>query len=309
MPVDAITAILDAFRSYPLVALGEGPHNNFQGHLFRLSLIRDARFAATVNDIVVEFGSARYQELMDRFVRGEDVPNASLRQVWQNTTVATTVWESPIYEEFFMTVRAINASLPEARRLRVLLGDAPIDWDAVRTADDLRKWGMDKDPHATELIRREVLAKQRRALIIYGDGHFQGRSERPPRSLVARLDADGTKTFLISSSFADLATLQRDVASWPVPSLAMIRGTPIGVKEYEFFYGASPPGDYWRSQRLEDQFDAILYLGPPSSMTMAPFPIALCSDAVYVKMRLERMSLVRSTPVERLRECPAPVPR
>src|ERR1700741_2928172 len=66
----AIAAIIEAFQSHPMVALGEGPHGNEQGHAFRLALLRDPRFAATVNDIVVEFGSGRYQGLMDRFVNG-----------------------------------------------------------------------------------------------------------------------------------------------------------------------------------------------------------------------------------------------
>jgi hypothetical protein len=58
-----------------VVALVEGAHANEQGHAFRLSLIRDPRFRETVDDIVVEFGNARYQNLMDRFIRGEDVPD------------------------------------------------------------------------------------------------------------------------------------------------------------------------------------------------------------------------------------------
>src|SRR5437762_876195 len=51
----ATTAILDAFRSYSIVALSEGTHGNEQGHGFRLALVRDPRFARVVNDIVVEF--------------------------------------------------------------------------------------------------------------------------------------------------------------------------------------------------------------------------------------------------------------
>jgi hypothetical protein len=65
---------MDAFRSYRVVALGEGSHHNIQGHLFRLSLLRDRRFAQKVNDIVVECGNALYQGTIDRFVRGEEVP-------------------------------------------------------------------------------------------------------------------------------------------------------------------------------------------------------------------------------------------
>jgi hypothetical protein len=98
-----------------------------------MSLIRDPRFTATVNDIVVEWGNARYQDRLDRFVRGENIPDKSLRQVWQDTAQPTTVWDAPIYEEFFAAVRAVNASLPALRKLRVLLGDPPIDWDKVHT--------------------------------------------------------------------------------------------------------------------------------------------------------------------------------
>ena len=131
-PVDPISGILDAFRSHQIVALGEGLHGNNQAHAFRLALIRDPRFPSIVNDLVVEFGSGRYQAVMDAFVRGADVPSAELRKAWQDTTNPTPIWDSPIYEEFFRAVRDVNASLPPERQLRVLLGEPPIDWDNVR---------------------------------------------------------------------------------------------------------------------------------------------------------------------------------
>jgi hypothetical protein len=86
VPVDAVRAILDACRSHPIVALDDS-HGNEQVHAFRLSLIRDASFPTMINDIVVEFGNARYQDLMDRFVRGDEVPYEALRRVWQDTTL------------------------------------------------------------------------------------------------------------------------------------------------------------------------------------------------------------------------------
>jgi hypothetical protein len=74
---------------------------------------------------------------MDRFVNGEDVPREQLRRVWEeDTTAGTSVWERPIYEEFFRAVRALNASLGAERRLRALLGDAPIDRDRVKRRED-----------------------------------------------------------------------------------------------------------------------------------------------------------------------------
>jgi erythromycin esterase-like protein len=84
--VEPIAGILQAFESYPIVALGEGSHGNEQSHRFRLALISDPRFAATVNDIVVESGSARYQDVMDRFIRGEDVPYDVFTHAWRHNT-------------------------------------------------------------------------------------------------------------------------------------------------------------------------------------------------------------------------------
>lgn len=290
-PVEAVTAIVEAFRSHAVVALGEGPHGNEQGHAFRLSLIRDERFRAVVNDILVEFGSGRYQDLMDRYVQGEAVPHEMLRRVWQDTTVASAVWDRPIYEEFFRAVRELNLSLPPERRLRVLLGDAPIDWARVQSPANLRKWAMAKDRHSADVVKREVLAKGRRAFIVYGDGHLQGRGF-PEGSLTNLLERPPHRTtvFAISSSFADLSRVQADVASWPAPSIARLQGTVIGARPYAFFYPI-PPAKGWNVVKMEDQFDAVLYLGPPGRMTTSRLPLSLCFDRAYVEMRLRRLAL------------------
>jgi hypothetical protein len=96
-----------------------------------------AAFGPVVSEWV-RFNS-HYQDVVDRFVSGGDVPEVTLRPAWQNTTVANFVWERDIYERFFRAVRTVNASNPAQKRLRVLLGDPPIDWSAIQTPDDLLK--------------------------------------------------------------------------------------------------------------------------------------------------------------------------
>jgi hypothetical protein len=288
VPLDPVGAILDAFRSYSIVAIGE-PHGNEQAHAFRLSLIRDPRFAATVDDIVVEYGSARYQHLIDRFVRGAAVPDEELRQVWQNTTVPDTLWDRPIYEEFFRAVRAVNASLPAARQLRILLGDPPIDWDRVTNWDALREAQKERGAYPAALIAREVLAKGRRALVVYGDVHLWRHTPAP--SLVSRLEGSRVaRVFTVSVNVErDLRLLQADVPSWPAPSLAMVADTAIGAIDFEEYQPL--PDDLWPKVRVEDQFDALLYLGPPSSMTFSQPSPRYCADPSYMEMRLRRMAL------------------
>jgi hypothetical protein len=312
--VDPITTILDAFATHPVVALGEGAHGNEQGHAFRLSLYRDPRFAAVVNDIVVESGSARYQDFMDRWVQGESVPEAELlRAVRENTVTPTPAWDRPMYDEMFRAVRDLNRSLPRDRRLRILLGDPPIDWSEVRNIDDYRAWLRRRDSHPAELIQREVLAKGRRALVVYGDGHFQARAERPGRSLVGILETGGTKVFTVTSTFADLSTFQTEVAGWPTPWLASLKGTVVGAAPYETFFGPPPPVDFFKANpHIEDHFDAVLVLGTAATLRLAPLDYPRCAHPDYGRMRRVRMTFagMPETAGDRLsRECAAAAPK
>jgi hypothetical protein len=72
---------------------------------FLLSLIRDARFPAAVDDIVVETLNSRYQDAIDRFVRGDDVARDVLRKAWEDHTVPGT----GAVEEMLRAVRSVNA--------------------------------------------------------------------------------------------------------------------------------------------------------------------------------------------------------
>ena len=296
IPREPIAAIIDTFKTHALVALGEGSHGNEQGHRFRLSLIRDPRFAATVNDIAVESGTARYQDVMDRFVAGENVPDDVLRRAWQDTTQPTAIWDLPIYEELFRTVRGVNASLPRERRLRVLLGDPAIDWDAIASVADLNKFAGSRDLHAADVIRREVLAKNRRALLIYGDDHFAKKTrsltgDERPTNIVGELEKSGsTRVFVIhTETRLDLKTVQPDVATWPKPSFAALHGTHLGSAIHE-------PNSRLRNRATEELFDAVLYLGSPSEITMAQIAPSRCRDSRYVGMRLRRLALLPGPP-------------
>lgn len=316
VPVDPLSGILEAFRSHALVALAEGYHNNEPGHAFRLALVRDPRFAAVVNDIVVEFGSARFQDLMDRFVAGEPVADDELRHVWEDTTAANAVWDVPIYEEFFRAVRSLNQSAPRNRQLRVLLGDPPFDWDNVKTKDDFARVtkAADRDGHAATVVRREVLAKNRRALIVYGDGHLARRdilqNFEPSPFLLPQLEHDPVqRVFSIWTDLGvDLNTIQRGVAEWPKPSLAVLRGTVLGAADFTSYLPPPPPPRFratgngpdfsaplpasaYHSLRMEEQFDALLYLGPQSAITMSRLSRARCADERYLTMRVGRMEL------------------
>ncbi len=284
LPLDPISAILDAFGTHPIVGLSEGQHNNEQAFAFRMALIRDPRFAKTVNDIVVESGSSLHQDVMDRFIRGEVVAEDELRRAWQDSTEAGPTWDVPMYEEFFREVRRLNERLPRARHIRVLLGDPPFDWDHA-TRDQWLQIGAKRDEFPATLIQREVIEKSRKALVIYGNNHLGRRKSSIGGRLVA---ACGPCFFSIwtHTSGRELAEVQPNVAKWPTPDLALIRNTVLGASPYAF----ALPGE---GPLLEDHFDAVLYVGPVSKVTIRRGQISpeLCMDADYLSMRLARMAV------------------
>jgi hypothetical protein len=308
-PLEPVAAVLNAFRTHQLVALDEGDHNNLQGYAFRMALIHYPEFAGLVNDIVVESGNSLYQDVIDKFVAGEDVPYDALRRVWQDTTQPHDIWDKPIYEEFYRAVRALNSGLPKERRLRVLLGDPPVDWAAVHTRSD---FPGRPNSFPTELIRREVLAKGRRALIIYGCMHLQRHdylhNYEPSDGIVEVLERDspGLVFSIWTNTFTDLQTAQPSVSSWPSPSLTILHGTLLGAQDFAVYYpfainlkdknGKFVAQKATRPLRMEEQFDAVLYLGPKSSITYSSLSPELCRDQVYVKMREARLELVTGSP-------------
>lgn len=265
VPAEPITTILEAFESHRLVVLGEA-HGRPSDQAFRLALIRDSRFAATVNDVVVESGNAQFQDVMDRFMTGEDVPDGSLRQVWLN---AAEAFHAPMYEAFFRAVRTANDGLTPDRRIRVVLGEAP----------DHRS----RDAYAAAVIRREVVDRRRRALVIYGNMHTirrqpTGRDDaEEERTLVTVLENSGEKVYSVwGHGCTQLGRLQPTVTAWPRPSLAGVAGTVLGRADFAFYspFGAwrlkdgepvlvdgrpvvDPPR---RGLRMEQQVDAVLCL-------------------------------------------------
>ena len=121
-------------RNWLVVIPSEG-HDDRRGPAFVTALVRDPRFAAVAHDIVAEGASGRYQDVMDRYVRGEDVSAAELRTVWDDTTqqqIPGPIWTGEV-PALHRAVREANARLPRDRQLRVLLGDPSIAWEHVHT--------------------------------------------------------------------------------------------------------------------------------------------------------------------------------
>jgi hypothetical protein len=300
--MDAVPAILAAFSRHPLVGLGE-IHQNQQEHDLIIALLRAPGFVATVDDLVVECGNARYQDLVDRYTAGEPVAPAELRPAWRDITVPTPACGAPVYERLFATVRTVNLAQKSGRRLRILLGEPPIDWSQVRGPADHQRFFVQRVTYPARLIENEVLAKGRRALIIYGAWHLVRKAETLDPTLAATIEARHPGSlFLVWPHQPDAiggktSRLEPRLRSWPAPSLALVKGTWLGETVLTVpairVDGRRQRTVRLRFGRFDELVDAYLYLRPVRSLTQSE-PKDL--DAAYLRELQRREILSRPAP-------------
>lgn len=288
-------AILAEFDRVPLVAFCEH-HRSQEVHDVLSQLIAQPEFGKKVDDIVVEFGNALYQPIVDRYVAGGAVSVDELRSAWRDTG-QWLVWDSPLYERFFLHVRARNASSPPEERVRVLLGDPPMPWAGTRTADEYRRFQEREVPYV-EVVRKEVLARGHRALLVMGGVHFMRAG---PLGLSAPKTSPGVAELLEKShpkqlhvvwSFFGSEELARSLGFDHAPAYQSLAGSS---RAKQSFASLAPQGlmvqvvvdgqQEWKPMGtmtwppMADVVDSLLYLGPKNT-TVDPDP-AIYLDSAY----------------------------
>jgi hypothetical protein len=293
-PEPAIPAILAAFDKYEVVAMPQG-HGMQDLNNFIFSLIRTPAFSEKVNDIEFECGNSLYQPILDRYIAGEDVQFTEVQKVWRGQPPCGA---SGFVEQFFPLVRALNRKLPPGRRLRVLASESPVDWDQIKSNEDIKRL-VHRDADIASVIEKEVLSKHRKALMLYGTMHLL---HGVGGSGVSIYEKDYPNLTLVISELGafdtDLPTLSSSpLATWPIPSLARAKGTWLGALDLGHFI---PPGiridqdcnvhrDLPKALQkpMEDFVDAFLYLGPQDLRLSEKLPADIALDVNY-RMELQK---------------------
>ena len=288
-----------AWDRVPLVAIGE-THAIKEHGAFLESVIASEEITYQLDDIVVEFGSTDHQPVLDRYVAGEAVSAAEIDRVLRDTT-QVLVWDSPIYRNIFSAVRRANQRRPAARRLRVLLGDPPIDWAATKTAEDYRRIADERDRHFAALVEREVLAKGRRALLLMGSFHAlkQGSSHETVGSLLEqRRPGTVFAVMLYAGMGPHTARVEAALSRGPRPGIVPLSRSWIGSLPARSAFVLPPVLQVRAGLKLRDIADAYLYLGPLASLTRAWPPTTISQESAYVRELERRYPIVFGVPLD-----------
>lgn len=286
-PQDATKAMIQAISTHQIVMFGE-THGSKQEYEWLCKLVKTPEFADRVDDIVVEFGNSLYQKTVDRYIAGEDIPQAQVEKAWRNMIGAVGPI-SPVYGWFYQAVREANLQRRGGHKIRLLLGDPYGDWSKIKNAEDLGPYLAHRDEWYAEVVKEEVLAHHHRALLIMGAGHFLRRNG--PGLVEQAVRAAGIQPYLVvlgTNAVGGYGDLDRRFDAWPLPFIVTLSGNWVGELPANpvLTGGVVAPN----SQRMEDVADAMLYVGSRDSLTQVFLPRSELVNTAYgneVERRLQ----------------------
>jgi len=298
IPKNATAVVLQAFETHDIVMLDE-IHNNKQEYEWLQSLVANPEFADRVDDVVMELGNSLYQKTVDRYIAGEAVPIEEVQRAWRNTLGLGD--PPPIYGDLYKTVRETNMRRHSRHQMRVLCGDPYINWDKVKTQDDIGPFLGHRDQWYAQVVKDEVLAKHHRAFLIAGSTHFIRGLGHPKRHnglsnpgyIEPELRGAGAKTFLIlagTNAVKGYDDLDHRFDSWPAPSIVLVNRNWVGELLAIPVISGGTQG-IALPLKLKDAADALLYLGPRDSLIEVEAPREEVDGTPYGKEILRRMTI------------------
>ncbi|MCZ6837265.1 MAG: hypothetical protein O7G85_15930 [Planctomycetota bacterium] len=281
-----------------IVAIGER-HQHKSFHTLLGNALSSKQTQEDIDVIVVEFGNSFYQDELDSYINGEDISVDAIRVVWRNTVISpNTVWDSPVYERFFKTVRDINRTLRPERRYRVIAGGKSIDRAAIQSAEDYEPYKASlRSQHIYEVVEAEVLLKGKKALLIAGGHHVTkisaevGRNGRSIRS-----ETTGSLLELNYPNSTFFINVYSKLASLGIAEIKDIENGSIILSE-EPWLGGIKAGEVasfftYEDFKLKDMADAVLHWGPEEHWVYEIPLSATYKDDDYWE-ELNRRSLIR----------------
>jgi hypothetical protein len=253
----AVAGVLAAFDHADIVTLGERPWSKLDSD-FRCALVSDPSFPDKVDDIVVSFGNSRHQDLLDAYLLDlKPVPRDTLSKVWEDCGIPGA-WDSPVYSYFIDCVRRANQKRVRDQRVRVLAGDPPYDWSTIRSMEDIKAYGP-PGTFVLDLVEREVVAKKRKALMIYPARNFfrRDRGLGPKENLTLSLEAQHPqlRVYVVGTA---------PEHSTAIDSLTSLSGFPVLLRLEKSRMGQWPATrvfDFGEGL-LQGMADALIYYGP-----------------------------------------------
>ncbi len=279
-----------------VIAFGE-THQHKSFHSLLEKVLKSKQTQEDIDVIIVEFGNSFYQDELDRYINGENISIEAIRAVWRNTAISpNTVWDSPVYERFFKTVRDINKTLLPKQKYRIVAGGKSIDWTTIQSEEDYEPYKTSRSQHIYETVKNEVFVKNKKALLIAGGFHTSkvgtefsrnGRSFRD-ETIGSLLELNYPSSTFFINSYSKLASLGiTEIEEMKIGSIVLT--SEIWLRDIEANKVSFSVSE---NHKLRDLADAVLYWGPKDDWVYERPSKATYKDEAYWE-ELNRRSLIR----------------
>lgn len=283
---DAVIAeIAKQFDQHPLIMLGE-LHRWEQLHAFIREMVRDPGFVCRADDFVIEFGNLRLQNLADDYAFGRNVSDAQLQSLWRETAVPFT-WNSPVYRQLLATIREVNEKNLCDHKIRIVLGDPPLDWSKIKTVKDFAPW-TNRDASYAEVVEREVLAKRHHAFLLAGQYHVvkhraEGDDDGPRAAEIIERKHSGALFAIVAALPAAADALHLALA----PSFKIVSGTNLAFADFSMIATMNPHKEW---PPFGDVVDGVLFVGDQTLLYPSP---GIYLDPDYQRELRRRIAIIR----------------
>jgi hypothetical protein len=284
----AIAQIAKQFDEHPLIMIGE-VHRWAELHAFVREMIRNPEFVCRADDIVVEFGNSRLQALADTYAFGGSVTDTQLQSLWRETCVPLT-WNSPVYRQFYETVREINQKQLCSHPIRIVLADPPLDWSKIQSAKDYAQW-VDRDGSFADVVEREVLSKHHRALLVAGQFHVvkktpEGDDDGPRAAQLIERKHPGSLFCIVAAPSPAVAEAMH---LGPPPSFKIVPGSELQNADFAMIATMNP---HTKWPPMGEVVDGVLNVGGQTLVYPSP---TIYLDPVYLRELRRRAQIIKES--------------
>ena len=243
--------------------------------------------------------------------------SSEVQKAWRNM-VADAEPVSPVYGWLYKAVREANMEHPGKRGIRLLMGSPPGDWSKIKNSADLAPYEAEREQWYAQVVKKEVLAKHRRALLIMGAGHFLrghdqalqfelaaqqhrvvpiDKAQLGPGNIERELRAAGADPYLVvfgTNAIDNRGDVDRRFDSWPAPVIVPLAGDWVGTLPAQpVISGGHAPAI---PLTLADQADALLYVAPCSALQTVHQSKADLEGTAYGQEMIRRAMILLGHP-------------
>jgi len=298
--VNAEDYIIQTFQKCNIIGLGEGDHHLENSHQFFQKMFDNKKIQEMINIVIIEFANINYQDILDRYIFGEEVPLNELRKVWRESTQCTGRFgEAHVYFELLKKIRTVNLSLPEKNKIRVLGGDPPIDWKTIRLLEDYNKSNSQRDIYPASLAIEYGINRSMKVLVLYAEYHItkiadKSVSGHPSITAYVNDKYPGVMKVIAVLDPHEFQ-LEEQAKHCPLYSIIDFETGEVGdlpaEKYFTQIFNDSGKVILFKNHKINELFDAFLYVGSSDSWTRVDFPKSIFTDNEWNELNRRRRIL------------------